>query len=272
MTAGLEQLPDGSDYYAVLYGPIVLAAETNVLDDESLNFLADDSRMGHKADGALCPPELTPVMLREPDKFLATLSRIEDEPLAFRANGSLDVPGHANVRLIPFFRLHDSRYTVYWPAATADKPAGWTERERKRIALDALTLDAVSPGEQQPESDHLFRGENTRAIMSDGRHGRRAEGWFGYSLSDPGRRARTLRVTYSAQVAGHAFRILVNGKELADVELAARDGAAFYDVDYPIPRDWVLAAEGGRLNVGFEARSGSIAGPVYDIRLLQEQP
>ncbi|MGB9110761.1 MAG: glycoside hydrolase family 127 protein, partial [Telluria sp.] len=44
MTTRLEQMPDKSNYYAVLHGPIVLAAKTNPFPSEDLNFLADDSR------------------------------------------------------------------------------------------------------------------------------------------------------------------------------------------------------------------------------------
>jgi hypothetical protein len=51
MTTHLEQMPDKSNYYAVLHGPVVLAAKTDGRPDEKLNFLADDSRMGHIAQG-----------------------------------------------------------------------------------------------------------------------------------------------------------------------------------------------------------------------------
>lgn len=272
MTTTLEELPDGSNYFAVRHGPIVLASKTNVLEGESLNFLADDSRMGHKAEGQLCPPELTPVMLERPDAFLETLQPVPGQPLTFRSDGGLDVPGQNAVELIPFFRLHDSRYTVYWPVADGGRDDDWALAERARLALDALTIDTVAPGQQQPESDHFYRGEQSKAVLTDGRQGRRATGWFSYELRDPGHQARSLRLTYSAADAGHAFRVLVNGNSLAKVELPAETGAQFYEKDYAIPWDWVIAAEDGRLTLRFEAEPGSVAGGIYGVRLLREQP
>ncbi|HEX5787781.1 MAG TPA: beta-L-arabinofuranosidase domain-containing protein, partial [Woeseiaceae bacterium] len=118
MTTRLEQLPDGSDWYAVVHGPIVLAARTPVFEDETLEFRADDSRMGHRADGPLCPAAATPVMLAAPDEFLESLEPVPGKPLAFRAGG-LSAGDEEGVELLPFFRLHDSRYTLYWPRPDA---------------------------------------------------------------------------------------------------------------------------------------------------------
>jgi hypothetical protein len=41
---------------------------------------------------------------------------VNGKSLTFRAKG-LDVGGAGSVELVPFFRLHDSRYTLYWPRA-----------------------------------------------------------------------------------------------------------------------------------------------------------
>lgn len=118
MDTRLERLPDGSDWYAVVHGPVVLAAKTAVFENEMLDLLADDSRMGHKADGPLCPPAATPVMVAAPDEFLESLEPVSGQPLTFRAEGLRDAGGDS-VELVPFFRLHDSRYTLYWPRAGA---------------------------------------------------------------------------------------------------------------------------------------------------------
>jgi DUF1680 family protein len=54
MQTHLEKMPDGSNYYAILHGPIVLAAKTQPYANEQLNYFADDSRMGHIAHGQMC--------------------------------------------------------------------------------------------------------------------------------------------------------------------------------------------------------------------------
>jgi len=53
MKVSLEQIPDKKDYYAFLYGPIVLATSTGT---ENLDGIyADDSRGGHIAHGRQTP-------------------------------------------------------------------------------------------------------------------------------------------------------------------------------------------------------------------------
>jgi DUF1680 family protein len=123
MTTRLEPLADGSNWYAVVHGPVVLAAKTPIFENERLEFLADDSRMGHKADGPLCPPDAMPLMVAEPDVFLQSLELVDAGSLTFRANG-VDVGGEDSVELVPFFRLHDSRYTLYWPHDVAGPESG----------------------------------------------------------------------------------------------------------------------------------------------------
>jgi DUF1680 family protein len=119
MTTRLEPLPDGSNWYAVVHGPVVLAAKTPIFENETLEFRADDSRMGHKADGPLCPPDAMPLMVAEPAVFLQSLEPVSTGSLTFRAYG-VDVGGEDSVELVPFFRLHDSRYTLYWPHDVAN--------------------------------------------------------------------------------------------------------------------------------------------------------
>jgi len=110
MAIDTEQLPDGSDYYAILYGPVVLAAKTDPFPGETLDFLADDSRMGHVPDGPICPPDRVPVFVADTPDFAARIRRSDDFDLVFRFE--------PNTELIPFFRLHRSRYMVYWPYST----------------------------------------------------------------------------------------------------------------------------------------------------------
>ncbi|WP_341937955.1 glycoside hydrolase family 127 protein [Marinimicrobium sp. C2-29] len=269
METRLEQLPDQTDYYAVLHGPIVLAAKTAAFEDEQLNFLSDDSRMGHIAEGQLCPAEATPMMISEPETFLTQVRPVAGKPLTFTAPRGLDAPQEESVELIPFFRLHDARYTLYWPNARSDDSEKRAEEQRERLALEAITIDQIAPGEQQPESDHFFKGEDTEAGIHMGRHWRHAQGWFSYQLRDPRAEAETLRITYFGGDAGREFEISLDGTKIADVELEAGKGADFYTVDYPVPDAVVENAEDGQIELKFTAKPGSIAGGIYGVRLLR---
>ena len=64
MQVKLEQIPDKKNYYAFLYGPIVLAASTGT---EHLDGLyADDSRGGHIAHGEQIPLSEVPMLIGNP--------------------------------------------------------------------------------------------------------------------------------------------------------------------------------------------------------------
>ncbi|MEW7850875.1 glycoside hydrolase family 127 protein [Massilia aurea] len=272
MTTRLEQMPDKSNYYAVLHGPVVLAARTRMPGDAQLRYLADDSRMGHIAAGPVCPLESAPMFVSDSLDFIRRFKPVAGKPLTFTAPGLVHGADGPATEFVPFFRLHESRYTMYWQHATpgglkalqAANAAG----EADRLALDARTVDQVAPGEQQPESDHFFKGEGVDAGINGGRHWRHASTWFSYELTDPKHEARVLRLTFAKVDAGRRFDILVNGQLLAEVTLTDEATDEFYTVDYPIPEALHSAAQ-GTLSVRFVARAGSMAGGLYGVRLLR---
>ena len=270
MTTRLEQMPDKSAYYAVLHGPMVLAAKTNPFPGEQLNYFADDSRMGHIASGPVCPLEQAPVLVSDSASFADRFRPVPGRPLTFTAPGLVQSTSTGPTTFVPFFRVHDARYVVYWPYSTpgdlARQRAKAAEDEKERLALDAQTIDQVAPGEQQPESDHFFKAEGADAGINKGKHWRHATSWFSYDLTDKKGEARTLRLTYSKLDAGRRFDIFINDKLLSEVRLDASASHELYTRDYPIPAG---AAVAGRLVVKFVAREGSVAGGLYGLRLLR---
>ncbi|CAN7271520.1 glycoside hydrolase family 127 protein [Pseudoduganella sp. LjRoot289] len=271
MRTSLEQMPDKSNYYAVLHGPIVLAAKTQPFANEKLNYIADDSRMGHIAQGPVCPLEAAPLFVSDSKAFLDKFKPVPGQPLTFRAPGLVQGPGSEHIRFIPFFRLHDSRYMIYWqqttPANMSVMRAATAKAESERLALDAITVDQVAPGEQQPESDHFFKGEGADAGINKGRHWRQASGWFSYELNDREGKARTLRLTFSKADAGRKFDIVVNGELLETVTLGADAADEIYTRDFAVPAG--QSGQSRKLIVKFVAQAGSRAGNLYGLRLLR---
>ncbi|MFC1695004.1 beta-L-arabinofuranosidase domain-containing protein [Pseudomonadota bacterium] len=267
MATWLEQMPDGSDYYAILYGPIVLSAPASPFEDEVLDYFADDSRMGHIPRGQMCPLEASPVFVFDTPDFADRIERVGDGELRFRFQ---------DMELIPFFRVHRTRYMLYWPFSTPDqldeRRSIQARDEEARLLLESLTIDTVAPGEQQPESDHGFFGENTEAGVNAGRHWRHATGWFGYRLNDPEGEAKDLRVDYFGADAGRTFTIELNGLVIAEVTLTGEQGPVFHSLDYPLPEEALSAIDDGKHTLRFVAGEGSVAGGIYGVRLLRALP
>lgn len=272
MNTRLEPLPDQSDYYAVLHGPIVMAAKSQPFEAERLNYFSDDSRMGHIASGKMCPLESAPVFLTDQQDFLQGIQPVAGKSLTFSVP-VVEGKDAKRMELIPFFRLHDSRYMLYWPktdrAELAERQQAIALAERERLQLESFTIDAVTPGQQQPESDHFLQAERSDMGIHRGRHWRHAEGWFSYVLTDPASEAVALQATYSADDNGRNFTISINDKVIADVSLKERPDDDFYTAEYPIPPALIKAAKDGKLIVKFTAKKGSIAGGIYGVRLLR---
>ncbi|WP_317191924.1 glycoside hydrolase family 127 protein [Hymenobacter rubidus] len=264
-----EYLPDHSPWVSFVRGPIVLAARTDTTGLRGLR--ADASRMGHVARGPLMPIENTPVLVASSAAELtAGLQPVPGKPLTFTVASLADGGQPRNTELVPFYQIHDARYTLYWPVATPTELAARQEALRRedaaRRALAARTVDQVSPGEQQPESDHAYEGEQSNAGNFRERHWRDAAHWFSYRLQNPKREAKTLRLTYFGGDKSRHFTILVNGQPLTDVTLDGSRGNDFYEADYELPE---AVRKATALTVKFAAAAGSTAGGIYDVRLLK---
>jgi uncharacterized protein len=272
MHTELEKMPDGSNYYAILHGPIVLAAKTQPFANEQLSYFSDDSRMGHIAQGKMCPLEAAPFLLGNSRKFIQQLKPVAGKSLTFNASGLINGQDLQSIELIPFFRLHESRYAIYWPYTTAadleKSRAKAAADEHARITLQAKTIDQVAPGEQQPESDHFYKGEQSEAGIYNGRHWRHTRAWFSYELNDKQQEAKILQITYAGIDSGRRFEIRLNDVVIARVRSQA-NSQEFFTVDYAIPADLVKNAN-GKYTLKFVAETGSVAGGIYGVKLLRE--
>lgn len=266
----VERLPDGSDWVAILRGPIVLAAPSGTND--LVGLVANDSRMGHVAAGPLVPLDQPPVLLASADAVPAHVKPDATGPLHFRLTDVVTPAAPAGVPLIPFFRLHDARYQIYWQLTTKEELAARHERlaaaERAKALREANTLDRVAIGEQQPEVEHDFTGEKTDSGLRNGRRWRRGE-WFQYTLNPRGAQAVELEVTYWGGEAGRTFDIFANREPLATETLDNPQPNQFFEKRYALPAKVLATATNGRITIKFAARPGSTAGGVYDVRLMK---
>ena len=104
--------------------------------------------------------------------------------------------------------------------------------------------------------------------MNQGRHWRDAHGWFSYQLKDEKKEARKLRVMYYGLDNQRHFYLLINEQQITEIELNGSKGHAFFTEDYVIPEE-ITKQSDGQLRVKFEAKEGSVAGGVYEVRLMK---
>jgi DUF1680 family protein len=111
----VEALPGTTNIVAILYGPIVLAGEmgTNAMPNPFAVSQTQYSKLA-AADA--------PVFVTDTSQWLRRIEPVRGQPLTFRTSG-LGQP--RDVTLIPFYRMHRQRYSVYWKLLPVTE---WKER------------------------------------------------------------------------------------------------------------------------------------------------
>lgn len=193
MALKASQLPDGSDYYSISYGPMVLAADLGT--DDQVGLYADDSRGGHIANGPKMDLSDVPMLVTEgdPEKHLIRSGNQWEWK-----SDCIKPAKFADISFVPFVNLSGHRYQVYFQVMGAADYASRVERQRiidnARREMELQTVDVVTCGEQQPESDHAFSQGSSASGIDDGRHWRETSSWFSYVLKSQS--AKRLHISY----------------------------------------------------------------------------
>jgi hypothetical protein len=180
-----------------------------------------------------------------------------------------------DVKLVPFYKMYDQHYSVYWDYFTPEewlRLQGEYESEKKRQKeLDDKTIDNLRVGEMQPERDHSLKASE-KSYVSDalGRKGREARGgaYFSFELKVDATVKNSLMFTYIGDDRGRKFDILVEGTKIATVEWEGGKTGKFYDMEYPIPDE--LIKEKTKITVRVEANYSKTAGRVFGVRLIKK--
>ncbi len=270
MRTTVERLPDGSDWAAILHGPIVLASPAGT--DQLVGLRADGARMGHVAHGPLVPLDRVPVVLASDQELPAHVKPDPAAgPLHFRLTDVVEPKTTGGLPLIPFFTLHDARYQMYWELTSAEKIGSRREQlaaaEQARAAREAATIDSIAVGEQQPEVEHDLKGDGMETGMHEGRRWRHGA-WFQYTLDSRGEKNAELEITIWGGDAGRSFDILANDTVIATVELKGEAPGKFVTRRFKIPSDILAKAKSGKITVKFAAKQW-LAGGIFDVRLMK---
>lgn len=242
-----EPLPGDPYKIAMLYGPLVLAAD---LGKEEVD-----------------PTAIPALILGDKDiaKFL-----VEKEPLQFELR---EVVKPAAITLKPFYEIVEENYTIYLDVLDE---AGWRSRYNRlkrqaeiAVEVERRTIDVVRIGEMQPERDHEFRGEKTDAGGGTDKWRHATDGgWFSYQMDLKGRKSDlVLRCRYFGPDEGNRnFDIMIDGKKVATQSLNGGRGNEFFFVNYPIPNGLLVNKQ--LITVRFQAHPGATAGGVFGCSLL----
>jgi hypothetical protein len=245
----IESTPDDPDTIALLYGPLVLAADL----------------------GAIETPYDAPPPALVGDDILAAFEPLPVAEAEFRTTGA-GRPGDMTFR--PFFMLRDRRTAVYFKRYT---PAQWETaqtafaEERRRLAeLDARSVDSVLLGDEADEAAHRLESEISYPVTYRNRPGRdaRTGGYFSFEMKADDE-PLTLQATYWGGERERVFDIIVDGEIIASEQLEGKHHGEFFSADYPVPPSLTKGKRSVR--VRFAPHEGHSAGPAFGVRLYRKQ-
>lgn len=252
MNLHTEAMPDNPNRIAILYGPVVLAG---IVGKEMPD-----------------PVYGTTVLLTDNRQVASWITPVNNEPLAFETAG---VARPQDVRLIPFYKVFEHYYNVYWDFFTPDdwarRQQAYEEEKRRQQDIESRTIDWIRLGEMQPERDHnLHASERSYASQALGRSGRevRLGGYFEFDMTTDPNGLNTLMCTYIGDDRNRAFDFLVDGVKIATQELTGGESQRFFDVEYTIPAE--LTRGKSKVTIRVQAHPGKTAGRVFGCRTLRK--
>jgi hypothetical protein len=263
----LESTPDNPRVAAIMWGPLVLAAD-----------LGPERQRGRGGDMGYIPPTI-PVFIAAEDPVDSWVVPVPGESVHFRVTevgrDSLGAGIEVQTNLVPFYRLHRRTYAIYFDLFT---PSEWEEKKAEYVAeqerlrrLERATVAYAQPGEMQPERDFNYRGsKETRVTRVLGRAGRRGGSWFSFDLPVEPDHPMALVVTYYSDDSSRrplSFDILVDEQRIDHQELTRSRPPRFVDVVYLI--DSAIIKGKDKVTVRFEATGENSIASVFGIRMIR---
>ena len=253
-------MPDNSHNYSFLYGPIVLASRMGTQRQDGM--FADDSRGGHIAQGPRLPLQNMPVVVGTTDDILSHITKTNGK-MEFTLKG-VSPENYEGMKLEPFYRIHESRYMAYWPVLSASEVQKRQEevarQESIAQALEARTADKVTCGEQQPESDHFVKMEQSGTGNDGGVQWRETRQWFSYRMKTNGRKITAVRIAFRPENNRDA-RVLIG-----DTEIGSFTTAPNGIIELPVNPDVIGKSETVTLKIA--KGSKNITPHIYEVRLI----
>lgn len=229
-----EPTPDNHDKIALLYGPLVLAADIGSAEE---------------------PAPWNPVLIKSQEAISEWLTETGG------GFGHFSVTKAARpyeLTLRPFFDHPDNRTAIYFDQFSLDdwqmKEAEFRAKEEEERRLAAKTVDHCTLGEMQPERDHDLTCErnDVREVNSRGIRTPLTNGWLELNLKTAPEAQNTLVLNLWGNDRIHSvFRILMNGVVISEHDLAERPLNQFFNLMVDVPME--ISEEKSEIRLRIEA-------------------
>jgi DUF1680 family protein len=269
MSLHLFRMPDNPRIATIMYGPVVLAGALGTEKFTKQMQYVGDQRAQDSAASIEVPDLVTSA--ENPETWIAP---VPNETLTFK---TVNVGKPYDITLIPFYKLFDQRYNVYWNFLTAqefkkkqeDKLRLQKEQEALQKKKAELMVDEVMIGNAQSEKSHNQQGSNSNVGTHLERSWRDASsgGFFSYDLKVLPDSPMSLDCTWWGGDVGRSFQILIDDKQLAQVNVGGHPDQ-FYTDNFKIPVDLTKGKD--KVSVKFQAPADGMAGGIFGLMICRE--
>ncbi|MFB6343657.1 beta-L-arabinofuranosidase domain-containing protein [Saccharicrinis sp. FJH62] len=263
----LENANDDPYLSSIFYGPLVLAGE---LGKDKMPGSDLVSRALHYNDWITETADI-PVFVADKIDLTNWIKQDKRDPLKFITHNAGQLNGGSKeISLIPYYKMHHQRYSVYWKIYSSDEMTF-----RKKVVQDE-----VNPSSENDEKSHNLKGERMmRSAIKDDRHfwennriGRYAEedGWFSYDLKiNPGFTPNYLVVTYWGGASrNQAVELYVNNKPVKTENLYERWPLTYYEEVYELSPEMTGIKD--KVTVKFKAPEGMKTGHIFGVKVTAD--
>lgn len=276
MELRLYRAKDDAGKVGFLYGPIVLAGALGRDNFPESDIVENHVKLHHH------PLIDVPTLVTNNSDIKQWIKPAENGELTFVID-AIGQPGNTSITLIPFYALHHQRYTLYWKLMSEEEYKNYEDHEKaERDRLNAITVDVVSPHEQQSEVEHDIQSQQSQSGYSvyaqSGYRVADSGGYFSYRMAVLPDRPMLLHVTYygrdgAANVNGvhteRDFEIVIDGTVIASQKLEGDKGEQLFVVSYELAPE--LTAGKHSVDVKFTSTEGKLVGGVFGIRMIDRE-
>lgn len=256
---------DDEHKVSFMYGPVVLAGELGT-DSYPTKDNVDDHTVYDSFEAIEVPDVI--VKDKSPETFITPTDITK---LKFTMNA-----GNENeISLIPYMDMHHQRYSIYWNLYGEEEQA---EKDLFAKELEAATVDAVYPNEQQPEVDHAMQSNNSYSgYFADAARGwrdaRGEGGYFSYEMKVSDSDNYVMAIYWGGDGAfslggvhyTRDFEIVVDDTVISEQKLNNNSPGQLIYTYYKIPSELTAGKE--KVTVMFRTKgAGTAAGGVFEVR------
>ncbi|MBC8620345.1 glycoside hydrolase family 127 protein [Parabacteroides faecis] len=267
MQLNVNPLTSSNKFVSFSYGPVILAAELGINGVEKKDFWDKPDNWGYRTSvEQRIPLEDISWLAGSSSEILKNTRLISKSPLTFKTE-NVGIP--YDYMLIPFYKIHFSRYIVYFPRGNA---SDITKLQQSKKSLEEKTIDWVNIGNDDSEKIHKIEAINSWVDNNLRSSSRRAAngGYFMYNLkSIPDKKLALNLVLDKNDSEDQIFDVLIDGKQVTTLDynqIIQISSSPSKTTIIPIPES--LTKGKTDITVKFHAKRKKSTAIIYDLRLI----